>query len=105
MILYYLNLYNCLIFTTTLFLIGISGILIIKQNIIKIFIAIEIMLLAINFNFLFFSLFLDDIIGQIFSIYILGVIGAEAAVGLGILILFYRIRGIIDINSILMIKN
>ena len=101
----YLNSYIYLIFCLTLFFIGIFGILIIRQNIIIIFIAIELSLLAINLNFLFFSWFLNDIMGQVFVIYILTVIGAEAAVGLGLLLLFYRIRGIININEFNTIKS
>lgn len=101
----YLNLYINLIFTLTLFFIGILGILIIRQNIIIIFISIEIMLLAINLNFLFSSLLLDDVVGQIFSIYILTVIGSEAVIGLGLLLLFYRSRGIVNIHELIAIKT
>ena len=67
--------------------------------------SIEIMLLAINLNFIFFSIYLDDIMGQIFSLYILTVAAAESAIGLAILVVYYRLRGVISIDNISLLKG
>ena len=81
-----------------LFLIGILGFVLNKKNIILMLILIEVMLLSITFLILLSSLSFDDILGQTFSIYIIAVAGAESAIGLGILVAFYRLRGSIAIN-------
>lgn len=79
--------------TLILFLIGILGFIFNRKNIILMLISIEIMLLAITFLILVSSINLDDLIGQTFGIYIIVVAGAESAIGLGILVAFYRLRG------------
>ena len=81
-----------------LFLIGILGFVLNRKNIILMLISIEIMLLAITFLILVSSLSFDDILGQTFSIYIIAIAGAESAIGLGILVAFYRLRGSISID-------
>jgi NADH-ubiquinone oxidoreductase chain 4L len=81
-----------------LFLIGILGFVLNRKNIILMLIAIEIMLLAITFLILVSSLSFDDILGQTFSVYIIAIAGAESAIGLGILVAFYRLRGSIAIE-------
>lgn len=91
--------------TTSLFLIGLSGIFLNRKNIIILLMSIELMLLAINFNFIIFSVFLDDILGQLFALLILTVAAAESAIGLAILIIYYRIRGAIAIELINLIKG
>jgi NADH-quinone oxidoreductase subunit K len=63
------------------------------------------MLLAVNFNFIIFSIILKDILGQVFTLFILTLAGAESAIGLAILIIFYRIRGIITINFVNSLKG
>ena len=85
-------------FALIIFLVGILGFVFNRKNIILMLISIEIMLLAITFLILINSLSLDDIIGQIFAIYIIAIAGAESAIGLGILVAFYRLRGSIAIN-------
>ena len=77
----------------TLFLIGILGFSLNKKNIILMLISIEIMLLAITLIILSNSLIFEDILGQVFSIYIIVIAAAESAIGLGILVAFYRLRG------------
>jgi NADH-quinone oxidoreductase subunit K len=67
--------------------------------------SIEIMLLAVNLNFIFFSVYLDDIIGQMFALYVLTVAAAESAIGLAILVVYYRIRGVIAIDNISALKG
>jgi NADH-ubiquinone oxidoreductase chain 4L len=81
-----------------LFLIGILGFVLNRKNIILMLISIEIMLLAITFLILISSLSFDDILGQTFAVYIIAIAGAESAIGLGILVAFYRLRGSIAIE-------
>ena len=81
-----------------LFLIGVSGILLKRNNILIILMCIELMLLSVNINFILFSLYLDDMVGQIWSILILTVAAAEAAVGLAVLIVYYRQRGSVSLD-------
>jgi len=82
----------------TLFLIGILGFVLNRKNIILMLISIEIMLLAITFLILVSSLSFDDILGQMYAIYIIAIAGAESAIGLGILVAFYRLRGSVTIE-------
>jgi NADH-quinone oxidoreductase subunit K len=67
--------------------------------------SIELMLLAVNFNFIVFSVFLDDVVGQIFALFVLTVAAAESAIGLAILVVYYRIRGTVSIEYINLLKN
>jgi len=88
-----------------LFLIGLSGIFLNRKNIIILLMSIELMLLSINFNFIIFSVFLDDILGQLFALLILTVAAAESAIGLAILVIYYRVRGTIAIEFIDLMKS
>lgn len=81
-----------------LFLIGILGFVLNRKNIILMLISIEIMLLSITFLILISSLNYDDVIGQMYAIYIISIAGAESAIGLGILVSYYRLRGSIAID-------
>jgi len=81
-----------------LFLIGILGFVLNRKNIILMLISIEIMLLSITFLILINSFIFDDILGQVFAIYIISIAGAESAIGLAILVAFYRLRGSITID-------
>jgi NADH-ubiquinone oxidoreductase chain 4L len=81
-----------------IFLIGILGFVLNRKNIILMLISIEIMLLSITFIILINSLIFEDIIGQIFAVYIIVIAAAESAIGLGILIAFYRLRGNISLT-------
>jgi NADH-ubiquinone oxidoreductase chain 4L len=81
-----------------LFLIGMLGFVLNRKNIILMLISIEIMLLAITFLILVSSICFDDILGQVFAIYIISIAGAESAIGLGILVAFYRLRGSVAIE-------
>jgi len=85
-------------FALILFLIGILGFVLNRKNIILMLISIEIMLLAVTFLILLSSISFDDILGQTFSVYIIAIAGAESAIGLGILVAFYRLRGSISID-------
>ncbi len=88
-----------------LFLLGIWGIFLNRKNIIIMLMSIELMLLAVNLNFLFFSVYLDDLIGQIFALLILTVAAAESAIGLALLVVYYRVRGTISVEFINLMKG
>jgi len=81
-----------------IFFIGLIGIFINRRNILLIIMCIELNLLAINFSFLVTSFYLDDVLGQIYTIFILVVAAAETSIGLAILVVYYRIRGTISIE-------
>ena len=100
-----INIIFYLFVSIILFILGILGIFITRKNIIIILMSIELMLLSVNFNFIIFSVYLDDIIGQLFSLLILTVAAAESAIGLAILVIYYRLRGIIAIDFISTIKG
>lgn len=88
-----------------LFCLGLWGIIATRKNIIIILISIELLLLAVNINFIFFSYYLDDILGQVFALLVLTVAAGEAAIGLAILIVFYRLRAIIAVDYITILKG
>jgi len=88
-----------------LFVIGIFGIFLNRKNIIVILMSIELMLLAVNINMVAFSSFMGDLAGQVFTLFILTVAAAEAAIGLAILVVFYRNRGSIDVEAANVMKG
>jgi NADH-quinone oxidoreductase subunit K len=88
-----------------LFTLGIFGIFLNRKNIIIILMSIELMLLAVNINLVAFSSFLHDLKGQIFALIVLTVAAAEAAIGLAILVAFYRNRGSIEVEDINRMKG
>ena len=88
-----------------LFVIGIFGIFLNRRNVIIVLMSIEIMLLSINLNMVAFSYFLGDLKGQIFSMFILTVAAAEAAIGLAILVCYFRNKGAISIESVNTMKG
>eukprot|EP01093_Parvamoeba_rugata_P017287 TRINITY_DN686_c0_g1_i5.p2 TRINITY_DN686_c0_g1~~TRINITY_DN686_c0_g1_i5.p2 ORF type:complete len:103 (-),score=22.66 TRINITY_DN686_c0_g1_i5:1224-1532(-) len=94
-----------LLTSISLFLIGMMGIFLIKKNIIIILMSIELMLLSININFILFSVYLDNMTGQLFALFIVTVAAAESAIGLAILVVYYRIKGLVSINFINSIKG
>jgi NADH-quinone oxidoreductase subunit K len=87
-----------LILNCTLFTLGFFGILINRKNVLIILMTIELMLLAINMNLIIFSVYLDDITGQLFALFVLTVAAAESATGLALLVSYYRVRGTISIE-------
>ena len=88
-----------------LFTLGIAGIFLNRKNVIIILMSIELMLLAININFVAFSVVLNDLAGQVFAMFVLTVAAAEAAIGLAILVVFYRNRGSIAVEDINLMKG
>ena len=89
----------------TLFVIGIFGIFLNRKNVIVILMSIELMLLAVNINFVAFSAYLNDLTGQVFTMFILTVAAAEAAIGLAILVVFFRNKGSIEVEDISSLKG
>jgi NADH-quinone oxidoreductase subunit K len=88
-----------------LFTIGVLGIFINRRNVIVILISIELILLAVNINFVAFSSFQHNLVGQIFAMIVLTVAAAEAAIGLAILVVYFRNRGSIAVEGINMMKG
>mgnify|MGYP000300618362 CR=1 FL=1 len=88
-----------------LFTIGVFGIFINRKNVIVILMSIELILLAVNINLVAFSAHLGDIVGQIFALFVLTVAAAEAAIGLAILVVFFRNRGSIAVEDINLMKG
>ena len=89
----------------TLFVIGIFGLFLNRKNVIIILMAVEPMLLAVNINLVAFSVFLQDISGQIFAMFVLTVAAGEAAIGLAILVIYFRNRGSIAVEDISQLKG
>lgn len=94
-----------LMFAAALFGLGIAGMIINRKNIIVLMMSIELILLAVNTNFIAFSHFQGNNIGQIFVFFILTVAAAEAAIGLAILVLIYRNKGTIDVEKLDLLKG
>ena len=88
-----------------IFSIGIAGIFLNRKNIIVILMSIELILLSVNINLVSFSIFLNDITGQIFTLFILTVAAAEAAIGLAIIVVYYRNTSTIDVEKIQSLKG
>ena len=91
---------NYLILGAIIFTIGIIGIFLNRKNLIVILMCIELILLAVNINLVSFSIFLNDLNGQIFTLFILTVAAAEAAIGLAIIVVYYRNSGSIRVEDI-----
>ncbi len=100
-----LNLCYYLFFSVILFSLSLLGILINRRNVIIVLLSIELIFLAVNFNFIIFSVYLDDITGQVFSIFILTVAASESAIGLAILVTYYRVKNTIAMESINLIHG
>ena len=88
-----------------LFTIGVFGIFLNRKNVIIILMSVELMLLAVNINFVAFSSYLNDLVGQVFALFVLTVAAAEAAIGLAILVVYFRNRGTIEVEDINMMKG
>ena len=100
-----ISLEHYLFLGAVLFTLGVFGIFLNRKNVITILMSIELMLLAVNINLVSFSAYLNDISGQIFTIFVLTVAAAEAAIGLAILVVFYRNKGSISVEDIDALKG
>jgi NADH-quinone oxidoreductase subunit K len=94
-----LSLPTILINNTMLFLIGVLGIVLNRKNVLILLMSLELMLLSVNVNFVVFSVYLDDLLGQMFALFILTVAGSESAIGLAILVAYYKVRKSIAIEN------
>ena len=88
-----------------LFVIGIFGLFLNRKNIIILLMSIELMLLSVNINLVAFSIFMNDLVGQVFTLFVLTVAAAEAAIGLAILVSFFRNRGTIAVEDVNVMKG
>ncbi|MDH3647434.1 MAG: NADH-quinone oxidoreductase subunit NuoK [Gammaproteobacteria bacterium] len=100
-----IGLSHYLILSAILFSLAVAGIFLNRKNVIILLMCIELMLLAVNFNFVAYSRFLNDIDGQVFVFFILTVAAAEAAIGLAILVVLFRNRRSIDVDELDMMKG
>jgi len=89
-----------IILSSILFCIGVSGIFLNRKNVISLLMSVELILLSININFVAFSSYLHDLVGQVFAIFVLTVAGAEAAIGLAITVIYFRNRHNLEISDI-----
>lgn len=100
-----ISLVHYLVVAAVLFTLGVFGIFLNRKNVIVILMSIELMLLAVNINLVAFSTHLGDLVGQIFALLVLTVAAAEAAIGLAILVVYFRNRGSIAVTDINMMKG
>ena len=100
-----IGLIHYLILAAILFTLGIFGIFLNRKNVIVILMSIELILLAVNINLVAFSTHLGDLVGQVFAMIVLTVAAAEAAIGLAILVVFFRNRGSISVDDINLMKG
>ena len=100
-----IGLTHYLILAALLFTIGVFGIFINRKNVIIILMSVELILLAVNINLVAFSAFLGDLTGQVFALFVLTVAAAEAAIGLAILVVYFRNRGTIAVEDINLMKG
>ena len=100
-----ISLAHYLTVAAVLFTLGIFGIFLNRKNVIIILMSVELMLLAVNINLVSFSAELGDLVGQVFAMFVLTVAAAEAAVGLAILMVFFRNRGSIAVEDVNMMKG
>lgn len=94
-----------LVLAAILFTLGVFGIFLNRRNVIIILMSLELMLLAINLNFVAFSAYLGDLIGQVFVMFVLTVAAAEVAIGLAIVVVYFRNRGSIEVEEISLMRG
>jgi len=100
-----ITLAHYLVLGAILFTLGVFGIFLNRKNVIIILMSIELILLAVNINLVAFSTHLGDMVGQVFAMFVLTVAAAEAAIGLAILVVYFRNRGTIDVEAINLMKG
>ncbi|PIZ34088.1 MAG: NADH-quinone oxidoreductase subunit NuoK [Alphaproteobacteria bacterium CG_4_10_14_0_8_um_filter_37_21] len=100
-----ITLNHCLVLNGILFTLGLLGVLLNRRHLLMVLIAVEVMLLSVNLNLVSFSYFLKDYAGQVFTVFILTVAAAEAAIGLAILTLYYKNHGTINVSSATTLKG
>jgi NADH-quinone oxidoreductase subunit K len=100
-----IGLTHYLVVAAVLFTLGVAGIILNRKNIIVILMSVELILLAVNLNFVAFSQSLADLTGQVFALFVLTVAAAEAAIGLAILVIYFRNRGSIAVEDVNLMKG
>ncbi len=100
-----IGLVHYLVVAAILFTMGVLGIFLNRKNLIVILMAIELILLAVNINLVAFSAFLNDLVGQVFAMFVLTVAAGEAAIGLAILVIYFRSRGTIAVDDVNRMKG
>ena len=100
-----IGLWNYLLIGALVFVIGVLGIFVNRKNVIIILMSIELILLSVSINFVAFSAYLGDLFGQVFVMFVLTVAAAESAIGLAILVVYFRNRGSIAVEDINMMKG
>ena len=101
----HIGLGHYLVVAAVLFTIAVIGIFLNRKNVIVILMSIELILLAVNINFVAFSAYLGNLIGQVFALFVLTVAAAEAAIGLAILVVYFRNRGTIAVEDVNVMKG
>jgi NADH-quinone oxidoreductase subunit K len=91
--------------TITMFLFGLVGLFLFRRSLIMVLVALEIILLSVSLNFIVFSLYLDDLQGQLFSLFILTVAGAESSIGLALLVVYHRMTGVVSAFNLTNLKG
>jgi NADH-quinone oxidoreductase subunit K len=99
-----LQVYQFIILSSLLFLIGLWGIIVSRINFIIILMSIELLLFAININFVTFSIYLVDMVGIVIALFILTIAAAESAIGLAVLIVYYRVRSVVSLTCVTSLK-
>ena len=99
------NINYILISVVSLFFIGFLGVILNRKNVLITIMSVEIMLLAVNLNFIVFSIYLDDLVGYVFVLFILTIAATESAIGLAILSIYYKLKQTIQMDSIKNIKS
>ena len=100
-----IGLIHYLVVAAILFTMGVLGIFLNRKNLIVILMAIELILLSVNINFVAFSAYLHDLVGQVFAMFVLTVAAGEAAIGLAILVIYFRGRGTIAVDDVNRMKG
>ena len=100
-----IGLTHYLVVAAILFALGVVGIIANRKNLIVMLMAIELILLAVNLNFVAFSSYLHDLVGQVFAMFVLTVAAGEAAIGLAILVIYFRGRGTISVDDVNRMKG
>jgi NADH-quinone oxidoreductase subunit K len=100
-----IGLTHYLVVAAILFALGVLGIVVNRKNLIVMLMAIELILLAVNLNFVAFSAYLHDLVGQVFAMFVLTVAAGEAAIGLAILVIYFRGRGTISVDDVNRMKG
>lgn len=93
------------IILSLIFFIGVCGVVLNRTSILAVLVSLEVSLLSISLNFLIFSVFLDDVMGQVFSLFIISIAACESSVGLAIILSYYRVKGSIRIDEASLLKS